>query len=336
MQAAHALQEVVSAPEPEIHTPRRRTGNVHRITPDQGMRLRRRGDLARLVADRLSRSVDIGPPNQLAIIVADLAVSHRLGLDYETFSAIAKGIGLDFGEPTAMKAIHSVSDIIFRKTRNGGTYRPISGETVAKWLSVTKEERQRLKIRTIGAMDETQDERRARMKEAKRQRDRERQRRNRAGKHKPHALSAERLQPWKAQGISRAAWYRRKKSTCKTDLSPLNLRDSVSDGIVSPQPQLASLSIAHRAIAGMLGTFPPSHVAHLREEILHKINQKTAETQPSWPESTIEKAEAERSDGSPQGARSASGRIPAAHAFVGDSPTVSVLSLRPVPLRLVV
>jgi hypothetical protein len=85
-------------------------------------------------------------------------------------------------------------------------------------LNLTNAERQRLRIRTIGAVDKTKAERLAECKERKRKADRlRRQQRRRTTGARPRAEyeanSLSRSKPWAALGMSRAAWYRAGKPT---------------------------------------------------------------------------------------------------------------------------
>jgi hypothetical protein len=79
---------------------------------------------------------------------------------------------------------------------------------LGKALNLTNAERMRLDIRTIRPVDRTkkQLEQDCRERHAKA----EAARRAKAGA-KPQATSAERMQPWKTAGISRAKWYRLKR-----------------------------------------------------------------------------------------------------------------------------
>lgn len=81
-------------------------------------------------------------------------------------------------------------------------------DTLAKRLNLTAVDRERLAIRTIGAVDQTKAEREA-----------ERQQRKTAAKAakrlsagaRPHKHSARRTRPWQALKISRATWYRKRQ-----------------------------------------------------------------------------------------------------------------------------
>lgn len=93
------------------------------------------------------------------------------------------------------------------------TARAWRADQLAWRYRVTREERTMLGLTTIGAVDHGKAAR------TKRRRERDRQRKaaaRRAAGIKPRgeyvAGSLDRAQPWKAQGISRATWYRRR--TC--------------------------------------------------------------------------------------------------------------------------
>jgi hypothetical protein len=85
--------------------------------------------------------------------------------------------------------------------------RRYSAIELGELLGLTDRERTELNIKTIRAVDVTEDE----LIERRKRYDRERKRRCRAKKRagKPLPLSVRR--PWKAQGLSRTTWYRRQK-----------------------------------------------------------------------------------------------------------------------------
>jgi hypothetical protein len=91
-----------------------------------------------------------------------------------------------------------------------GTRRRRSADNLARWLGLTWIQRQRLHIDTIGAIDMNK---RAR-KERRRRRDIERKARKRleAGTP-PRSQSLSKLKPWEALKMSRAKWYRLRKSS---------------------------------------------------------------------------------------------------------------------------
>jgi hypothetical protein len=77
-------------------------------------------------------------------------------------------------------------------------------DTLGKLLRLTDADRQRLRIKTIGACDVSKAERVRRVNE---RRNAKRQKQTREGYLA--ANTASRAEPWKAEGISRAKWYRR-------------------------------------------------------------------------------------------------------------------------------
>lgn len=91
-------------------------------------------------------------------------------------------------------------------------------QALAGALGLTEAERISLGgVPTIGAIDVTPDERRAMRKQRNTQ---GRRQKRRAAGMKPQADSISRRKPWKAQGISRAKWYRDRP---ETTLSAVNL-----------------------------------------------------------------------------------------------------------------
>jgi hypothetical protein len=93
----------------------------------------------------------------------------------------------------------------------------MSADKLAAYLSLKYDERQRLRITTIGAVDLNRAER-ARRRDEKKRLAKERKRRERGAKPRDEyeAASLSRTKPWVAEGISRAQWYRR-RSAAKTD-----------------------------------------------------------------------------------------------------------------------
>jgi len=87
-----------------------------------------------------------------------------------------------------------------------------TADELAVRLRLTSEERAMLGITTIGAIDQTKDERKAQRREKDRLR-KERMRRQKGSKTRAEYL-AESLtgqQPWVSEGVSRTTWYRRKQ-----------------------------------------------------------------------------------------------------------------------------
>lgn len=79
-------------------------------------------------------------------------------------------------------------------------------------LKVTAAEREALNLRTIGAIDQSREQRASIQAERKRQRERERRRSHGARAQAEYlANSISRAKPWELVGISRAEWYRRRR-----------------------------------------------------------------------------------------------------------------------------
>jgi hypothetical protein len=91
------------------------------------------------------------------------------------------------------------------------TRRRCSADALAKFLGVTYERRQRLRITTIGAIDVSE---RGRKELRKRQNRRAHERRRRANGVRPRAeyraTSRTACKPWEAAGMSRRTWYRKR------------------------------------------------------------------------------------------------------------------------------
>jgi hypothetical protein len=137
----------------------------------------------------------------------------------------AKRMGGEISEAEAAEIIREAS----------ATRRQLSADNMARFLGVTWDERQALGLTTIGSVDVKKSQRRERRRE--RNRKAHEQRRRAAGirprtQYESQSLSA--LQPWKEQGMSRAAWYRsRNKRGTETSLSAPILLSS-EDRPVSP------------------------------------------------------------------------------------------------------
>jgi hypothetical protein len=90
-------------------------------------------------------------------------------------------------------------------------------DRLAARVGLTEAERQRLQIRTIGAIDLDKDSRAKRRAERKVAAERERRRANGAKQRAEYETgSTTARQPWLAAGISRRTWYRRGTGPCPT------------------------------------------------------------------------------------------------------------------------
>jgi hypothetical protein len=119
------------------------------------------------------------------------------------------------------------------------TRKHLTADNLARFLGVTYEQRQALRLTTIGSINV---KRRAR-KELRKRRDRlyqERRRRDRGARPQSESLSA--TQPWKEEGVSRRTWYRRNKPRNGTGgtTSSATIFLSIDDETVPPERKTAS------------------------------------------------------------------------------------------------
>jgi hypothetical protein len=194
------------------------------LSPIRGFMLRRLGELCRLAAFRCDHGVPLGDRSAWAFAIAEISLYLRNECDLLTFQWAAESCAVAFTEREALAAIHRVCKIAKQR---GGAYRPTSAATLGKKLNVTAEERWACDIRTMRAVDksssaearaelrerdrERKRETRLHASEAERTKERERGQRRRAAKGaRPHAQSLSQTHPWELDGISRAAWYRRR------------------------------------------------------------------------------------------------------------------------------
>jgi hypothetical protein len=189
-----------------------------KLSPRRGQMLRRMGDLNRAAAFRDYHRVPMGDPKAWAMLLADTLIYHRDGCDLLTFRQCCK---FPCDDEVALAAIHEVCRVA---SWRGGDYRPIRGRRAGQMIDLTAEERWACDIRTMDATDETDAERLARLKERKRgrrpsketERDRGRQRRAKRGSQTRSeylADAAAKAEEWKAEGISRRTWERRRAAS---------------------------------------------------------------------------------------------------------------------------
>ncbi|PBB77890.1 hypothetical protein CK218_27695 [Mesorhizobium sp. WSM3879] len=142
-----------------------------------------------------------------------------------------------------------LTDILAQASRHS---RMMTADGVAGLLAVTMAERDRLRLKTIGACDISKEERANLAKERKRDRDRSKKAEGRKARgckdrESYEAESAEHLEPWNAEGISRRTWFYRKARTDCTSPSRVDVprngdtpvqRDAKTDGdpVVSSKP----------------------------------------------------------------------------------------------------
>ena len=101
-------------------------------------------------------------------------------------------------------------------------------------MNLTEAERRDAGIRTIGTVDVTSKQR----KQARKVRDKDRKAAQRRAKGaKPHAESARKLKPWKAEGIGRTTYYLRRQKdggTGRTISSTVNLIKAADELVPRP------------------------------------------------------------------------------------------------------
>jgi len=132
--------------------------------------------------------------------------------------------------PHLLSRIEDLATEIYAKLK--GRRYDLNARDAAALLGVTFRERQRLKLKTIGACDLSPEDFKAALKEAKRKRDRERMAAKRQAK-RPRNQSLMQTKPWLAEGLSRRTWYRRQKAN-GTEMSP---RAHGGETTVSPHAQ---------------------------------------------------------------------------------------------------
>ncbi|KAB1068834.1 hypothetical protein [Methylobacterium planeticum] len=87
----------------------------------------------------------------------------------------------------------------------------MKADTIAVLLGIRDEERRRLKLRTIGAVDRSAAQRKADAKVAHRDRMRRVRAKQWLERQAPKAPSISSLKPWEAEGISRSGWYAKRR-----------------------------------------------------------------------------------------------------------------------------
>ena len=184
----------------------------HKLSPIAGRMLRRRGDLIRLAKWRSAHGV-VSNLGNLAWVMADCLAFGRHAVDHESFSDLARRMCVNIPEDTVMEKIHLVSDCMEAK---GPNYEPFNSGTAGRMLDLNVIELQEAKVTTMSAVDEFEEQTRARRREnrAATARERDRRRRQAAGARPRAAYEAEsasKTKPWEQHGISRAKWYRRQK-----------------------------------------------------------------------------------------------------------------------------
>jgi hypothetical protein len=152
--------------------------------------------------EQVARDVDAGDTDDLPIYLETWAAHNRDSKKpVEAVMMTAERLGGYVSTANAAAIISAVR----------GIPEPLTADQAAKMLGVTYEQRQRLGLTTIGAIDVNKEQR----KERRKRRDREakeRKRRERGAKPRAEyeAKSLCKAKPWLAEGISRKTWYKRR------------------------------------------------------------------------------------------------------------------------------
>ena len=199
---------------------------------------RRRNELARLLEFRRQYGVELVDRMAWSLAIADALSFKWSALDLVHMRDEAARIGFHADDETMLAAVRRTCAL---RARKGPDYRPMHDTLLGRVLDVTLEERLYCEITTIGTIDETPDERHARVAEERKERDRVRKRLSRQKAREAKKLSDEaaisksvrgpildlsssdrgrpdvrpvsQTRPWERQGIGRSTWYRRRKAS---------------------------------------------------------------------------------------------------------------------------
>lgn len=202
-----------------------------------------RGDLAKLGADREARGASSPDTVGAAVVVVEAniyrAPSGRLAAEVERFVNYAhlriSRANIDAAVTEHLQRFPSIEQFIPLKQRDAG-----------QQLVLAMEERRRLKIKTMKAIDETDESRTDYVRERKLRRDREYQRKKRAGRgatrREYEANSAQRNKPWEVLGISRRTYYRRLSVVGGTGVSSLDNKEPGATYLCQPNKNIGEQS----------------------------------------------------------------------------------------------
>ena len=188
----------------------------------------RLADIIKLARDRRHRGLSIDPSNFAFALASTLGsvpagpygIPGRqrflrwFGLDFESLRIAIERAWLGSFSDAELDTI--IQSVIRYSAAHG--QKLMSATATGQLLAVTSAERAEFKLTQIEAVDEPRSDRIARQKEARRKRDRERKRvqRGRTARSIYEQRSTAQEQPWIAEGISRATWYRRRETGVST------------------------------------------------------------------------------------------------------------------------
>ena len=257
----------------------------YKLSPVTGRMLRRRTDLINLGQWRSAHGVVVSDLANLAWVMADCLAFGRHGADYETFTKLARSMRVFIPEDVAMDAIRLVANCMEAKGQN---YEPFNNGTAGRMLDLNVIELQEARISTMSAVDEFEEQTKARRREnrAALARERKRLRRQAAGA-KPRevyeAESASAARPWETFGISRRQWERRGKPTMSqvpahdtTEMSQVRPHDTNGMSQVRPH-NVASPAARHNGDVASMGA---RHSSYREEPALATWEDEAAPESP--------------------------------------------------------
>jgi hypothetical protein len=161
--------------------------------------------MRRLEIERYARAIDVADSDDFRPFLVAWQWHNPDGKDAAgALMMAAKRMGAAISEEEATQLIDEAD----------ATPKCRKADALGRYLQLTDELRTALEIRTIGSVDISKRQRAARRKEQKRALKRE-MRRKQGAKTRTEYLgvnSVSRLQPWKAERISRRTWYYRRKT----------------------------------------------------------------------------------------------------------------------------
>jgi hypothetical protein len=220
------------------------------------MRLR---ELVRIAEFKREFEGDLGDPFVWLTVLADaLAVARQL--TYEHAVGYLQQIGIDFTEGDIMPALDAVERRVEARRVLGEPYRMFRADVVARKLDITAEAREWAGAKTIGAIDETREERQARRADERRARDRQRKRQDRlmAGAT-PRERSKAQTKPWEAMGISRSTYYARGLHEAAGPSRPPTLTGNLSrsaEQTVQAEPNPSAEQNGHEEVVRSASALP--------------------------------------------------------------------------------
>ena len=160
----------------------------------------------KVIADTLASAPE---GKHRANLEKDRKVRWWYGLDALSLDKAARDCGLEYTQKQITEALEEA----LASWRANPTQKPLGPYDIARMLGVTKETRRATKSSMVFAVDESKQDRDDYRRERKRQCKEDARRKNGAiPRAEYEANSLSRTKPWEAEGISRQAWYKRRKA----------------------------------------------------------------------------------------------------------------------------